>query len=578
MTSMPATQELSAPPKGALRVLSVEDNPGDAILVREMLRDASPDGFVLENADRLSAAVACLLDGAVDCVLLDLSLPDAEGLEALAQVRTVALDVPIIVLSGRSDEVLAVQAVHEGAQDYLIKGQVDARLLSRSINYAIERKRAEVELAHQALHDALTGLPNRALFYDRLGQALNRVGRHSAAVAVLFLDLDRFKLVNDSLGHGAGDRLLVSVAERLSCVLRAGDTAARFGGDEFVILCEDVSGERQAMAIAERIAAELDAPFTIDSDEVFVRTSVGIALAIEAGARPEALIRDADAAMYRAKERGGGVYEVFDDQMRERAVRRMATENALHRALDRGEFVMHYQPIVHMATGALHGVEALARWQHPERGLVMPGEFIEAAEETGLIIALGAWAFDAACRQSAAWASAPRDGAPVLMSVNLSARQCSHPDLVASFGSILEHTGADPASLCLEITETALMEDVAASTATLSSLKELGLALALDDFGTGYSSLRALQHFPVDVVKIDRSFVEPIEHDPQEAAIVAAVISLSHALGLRTVAEGIETVAQVDRLRALGCDLAQGFYFARPSPPEDLATLVREPG
>ena len=548
----------------ALRVLSVEDNPGDAILVREMLRDASPDGFVLENADRLSTAVSCLLDGAVDCVLLDLSLPDAEGLEALAQVRTVALDVPIIVLSGRSDEVLAVQAVHEGAQDYLIKGQVDARLLSRSITYAIERKRAEVELAHQAMHDALTALPNRALFYDRLGQALNRVGRHSAAVAVLFLDLDRFKLVNDSLGHGAGDKLLVAVADRLSNVLRAGDTAARFGGDEFVILCEDVSGERQAIAIAERIAAELDAPFAVEGDEVFVRTSVGIALATEPGARPEALIRDADAAMYRAKERGGGLYEVFDDQMRERAVRRMETENALHRALDRGEFVMHYQPIMTMATGALHGVEALARWEHPQRGLIMPGEFIEAAEETGLIIALGAWAFEAACMQAADW------NGGLMMSVNLSARQCGHPDLVATFGDILRRTGVDPSCLCLEITETALMEDVEASTATLRALKDLGLALALDDFGTGYSSLRALQHFPVDTVKIDRSFIAPIEHDPQEAAIVAAVISLSHALGLRTVAEGIETIAQVDRLRALGCDLAQGYYFARPGPPADV--------
>jgi diguanylate cyclase len=561
---MPVTQEATGAIKETLRVLSVEDNPGDAILVREMLRDASPDGFLLQNADRLSAAMTCLLDGAVDCVLLDLSLPDAEGLEALAQVRTVALDVPIIVLTGRSDEVLAVQAVHEGAQDYLIKGQVDARLLSRSINYAIERKRAEVELAHQAMHDALTGLPNRALLYDRLGQALNRVGRHSAAVAVLFGDLDRFKLVNDSLGHGAGDTLLVAVAERLSNVLRSGDTAARFGGDEFVLLCEDVSGERQAITIAERIAAELDEPFVIEGDEVFVRTSVGIALATEPGARPEALIRDADAAMYRAKERGGGTYEVFDDQMRERAVRRMETENALHRALDRGEFVMHYQPIVEMTTGALHGVEALARWQHPQRGLVMPGDFIEAAEETGLIIALGAWAFEAACRQSALW------GGDISMAVNLSARQCTHPDLAGTFGEILRRTGADPATVCLEITETALMEDVAVSTATLTALKELGLTLALDDFGTGYSSLRALQHFPVDVVKIDRSFIAPIEHDPQEAAIVAAVISLSHALGLRTVAEGIESVPQVDRLRALGCDLAQGFYFARPGPPEDV--------
>jgi diguanylate cyclase (GGDEF)-like protein len=577
MTSMPATPELVSSARGALRVLAVEDNPGDAILVREMLRDASPAGFVLQTADRLSVAVETLLNGSVDCVLLDLSLPDAEGLEALAQVRTVALDVPIIVLSGRSDEVLAVQAVHEGAQDYLIKGQVDASLLSRSINYAIERKRAEVELAHQALHDALTGLPNRALFYDRLGQALNRVGRHSTAAAVLFLDLDRFKIVNDSLGHGAGDKLLVAVAERLSRVLRAGDTAARFGGDEFVILCEDISGERQAIAITGRIAEELSAPFSIDNDEVFVHTSVGIALATQGGARPEALIRDADAAMYRAKERGGGVYEVFDDQMRERAVRRMDTENALHRALDRGEFVMHYQPIVNMGTGALSGVEALVRWEHPDRGLVMPGEFIGAAEETGLIIALGAWVLETACRQAAEWAQPAQSGPPLRMSVNVSARQCGHPDLVATFDRILARTGVDPASLCLEITETALMEDVAASEATLHALKALGVAVALDDFGTGYSSLRALQRFPVDVVKIDRSFIAPIERDPQEAAIVAAVISLSHALGLETVAEGIETIAQVDRLRALGCDLAQGFYFSQPGPPEAFATLVGEP-
>jgi diguanylate cyclase (GGDEF)-like protein len=578
MTSMPETRDVAGAAVGALRVLAVEDNPGDAILVREMLRDASPDGFVLQTADRLSTAMDHLLERAVDCVLLDLSLPDAEGLEALAQVRTVALDVPIVVLSGLSDEVLAVRAVHEGAQDYLIKGQVDARLLSRSITYAIERKRSEVELAHQALHDSLTSLPNRALFYDRLGQALTRVGRHSTAAAVLFLDLDRFKVVNDSLGHSAGDRLLVAVAERLSRVLRSGDTAARFGGDEFVILCEDITGERQAIAIAGRIAEELSAPFNIDNDEVFVHTSVGIALATQAGARPEALIRDADAAMYRAKERGGGVYEVFDDQMRERAVRRMETENALHRALDRGEFVMHYQPIVKMGTGALSGVEALVRWEHPERGLVMPGDFIGAAEETGLIIALGAWVFESACRQSAEWSKKARSGPSVRMSVNVSARQCGHPDLVATFGEILARTGADPASLCLEITETALMEDMEASESTLAALKALGLAVALDDFGTGYSSLRALQRFPVDVVKIDRSFIAPIERDPQEAAIVAAVISLSHALGLQTVAEGIETIAQVDRLRALGCDMAQGYYFAKPVPPDALATLVGEPG
>ncbi|WP_196189096.1 diguanylate cyclase domain-containing protein [Conexibacter sp. W3-3-2] len=331
------------PGAAALRILVIEDNPGDAVLVREMLRETAETGYVLTHTRRLRDGIAHLLEAGADCVLLDLALPDAAGLDAVAQLRTVAVDLPIIVLSGRTDETLAVRAVQEGAQDYLIKGQVDPRLLARSITYAIERKRAEVQLAHQALHDALTGLPNRALFLDRLAQALSRMDRHDAQVAVLFLDLDRFKVVNDSLGHGAGDRLLVDVAARLQDALRGGDTAARFGGDEFAVLCEAVDGERQAITIAERIAAALDAPFQLGGEEVFVRTSVGIALAGGRGdGGPDAVVRDADAAMYRAKERGGGVYEVFDDGMRERALRRLETENSLRRALLHDEFVLHY--------------------------------------------------------------------------------------------------------------------------------------------------------------------------------------------------------------------------------------------
>jgi len=574
VTSVLRAADPSAP-ETALRVLVIEDNPGDAVLVREMLREAAPEGYALHHARRMREGIAHLLEAGADCVLLDLSLPDAEGLDALGQLRTVAVDLPIIVLSGRSDETTAVRAVQEGAQDYLIKGQVDPRLLARSISYAIERKRSEVQLAHQALHDALTGLPNRALFLDRLGQALSRMDRRDAHVAVLFLDLDRFKVVNDSLGHGAGDRLLIDVAARLQQVLRGGDTAARFGGDEFVILCEEVDGEREAITIAERIASALDAPFGVGEEEVFVRTSVGIALASGSSqSRPEAVIRDADAAMYRAKERGGGVYEVFDDGMRERALRRLETENRLHRALLHDEFVLHYQPQIRMATGTVTGVEALVRWHHPERGLVAPAEFIASAEETGLIIALGAWVLEEACRQSAAWCAARPDLAPVVVSINLSARQIAHPDLVATVADTIARTGVDPATLCLEVTETAVMDDHEAAADVLLELKALGLTLAIDDFGTGYSSLRALQRFPFDVVKIDRSFVTGIETSEQESAIVAAIVSLSHALGLRTVAEGVEQVAQVERLRVLGCDIAQGYFYARPAAPADLAGML----
>jgi diguanylate cyclase (GGDEF)-like protein len=554
---------------GTLRVLAIEDNPGDAGLVRAMLAEAAPGPVEVDHAARLTVGVGDLLDRPYDCVLLDLSLPDADGLDGLTQIRTVAVDVPVVVLSGRSDEQLAMQAVQEGAQDYLVKGQVDGRLLYRSITYAIERKRAEVQLAHQALHDQLTNLPNRALFDDRLGQALTRLQRHRSALAVIVCDLDRFKVVNDSLGHGAGDRLLVDVAARLSGVLRAGDTAARFGGDEFAVLCEDIAGEQHAIEIAERLSEALRAPFQLGDDEVFVQTSIGIALSGDAQARPEALIRDADAAMYRAKERGGGTYEVFDDAIRARAVRRLQLEHALHRAIDRGELEVHYQPQVHMATGALYGVEALVRWRHPEHGLLGPDAFIPAAEETGIIHALGAHVLQVACRQAALWQSA---GAPprVQMSVNLSPRQCQHADLVSTVADVLRRTGADPALLCIEVTETAVMEDLGVMGGVLTALKELGLTLAIDDFGTGYSSLRALQRLPFDIVKIDRSFVTDLHRSEQEAAIVAAVISLAHALGKRTVAEGIEASAQVELLRALACDVGQGFHYAKPSPAGQL--------
>lgn len=445
---------------------------------------------------------------------------------------------------------------------------------------AIDRKRFETKLAHQAHHDPLTGLPNRVLFLEFLVLALARARRYRSQVAVLFMDLDRFKVVNDSLGHDAGDELLVGLSERLRSVLRPGDTVARFGGDEFVILCEDLSGpeaKQQAVEVAERLLDVIQQPFHLDGDEHFLSASIGIALAVTGDDRPEALLRDADAAMYRAKDRGKGRWELFDETMRVTAMVRLETENALHRAIDRGEFRLFYQPVMSIADGSCTGVEALVRWQYPNRGLVAPHEFIQLAEETGLVIPLGGWVLSEACRQAARWHAERLDNDPFQVAVNLSARQLAHPDLVDSVDRALKATGADPSWLCLEITESVLMDDVDATIGAVKRLKGLGVDLAIDDFGTGYSSLGYLKRFPVDLVKVDRSFVDGLGSDPEDSAIVAAVVSLGHALGLRVVAEGVETEQQLSELVALECDLAQGYFFAPPQPAVDIEDLVLGP-
>ena len=442
---------------------------------------------------------------------------------------------------------------------------------------AIERKAFEDRLAHQAHHDPLTALPNRVLFLEFLVLALARARRHRSSVAVLFLDLDRFKVVNDSLGHDAGDELLVAMARRLKGVVRPGDTIARFGGDEFTVLCEDLSGphaRQQAIDLAERLLEAIHAPFELDGDEAFLSASIGIALASGPSERPEALLRDADAAMYRAKERGKGRWELFDEQMRSTALQRLETENALHRALDRGEFRVFYQPVISLSEGRCIGAEALVRWQHPERGLVAPYEFITLAEETGLIVPLGAWVLEEACRQVARWQRDFRADDSFIVSVNLSARQLAQPDLVASVANALERAGADARNLCLEITESVLMDDAEGTIGSITALKSLGVKLSIDDFGTGYSSLGYLKRFPVDSVKVDQSFVDGLGSDPEDSAIVAAVISLGHALGLTVVAEGVESAEQLEELIALGCDQAQGFFFAPAQPAVDVGVMV----
>ena len=562
------------------RLVLIEDNPGDAVLVREMLRASWPGDFAFEQFDRISAARERLLMNSATCILLDLSLPDAQGLEAVDRVQAFAPDVPIVVLSGLDDEEVALRAVQGGAQDYLIKGRVDDHLVSRSVRYAIERKRAEVALAHQALHDALTGLPNRALFLDRLKLALARSERRRSSVAVLFLDLDRFKLINDSLGHDAGDRVLIDVGARLQNALRPGDTVARFGGDEFTALCEDVPSERAVLAIAERMAQAVGMPFALGHGEVdtFLTVSIGIAVAeadVSRNGLAQSLVRDADAAMYRAKERGKSRVELYDTRLRERAVRRLSIESALHRALERDELRLHYQPQIDLASGRIVSWEALLRWDHPERGLLEPGEFIVVAEETGLIVALGAWVLAEACEQAMRWTSLPGTvGAPEI-GVNLSARQLTQPELLDVVEDALTRTGLHPSRLCLEVTESVVMEDASGSARTMAALRELGVRLAIDDFGSGYSALSSLKRFRVDVLKVDRAFVAGLGRNSTDGPIMAAIIDLAHALGLRAVGEGVERADQLAVLRSLGCDVGQGFFFGRPEPPEVGEELAR---
>jgi diguanylate cyclase (GGDEF)-like protein/PAS domain S-box-containing protein len=437
-----------------------------------------------------------------------------------------------------------------------------------------ERKALEHELARQAFHDPLTGLPNRALFMDRVAHALSRTERRHGRVAVLFLDLDRFKIINDSLGHGIGDRLLGEVGQRLLCCLRPQDTIARLGGDEFGVLLEDILEVRDATVAAERIANALHAPFLFEGREMFVTTSVGIALGSTRGGDPEELLRRADLAMYHAKSKGKARYEVFDGRRGAPALDRLDLEIDLRGAIGREEFRVYFQPIVLLGPSRVMEVEALVRWQHARRGLLSPAEFIGLSEETGLIVPLGRWILAQACRQARAWQAAYPSEPPLVVSVNLSARQLQQPELVRETARILEETELDPGCLKLEITESVVMQDAPSALAKLRGLKELGVQLAIDDFGTGYSSLGYLKRFPVDTLKIDRSFVKGIDRDVESSAIVRAVVMMAKSLDLSVTAEGIETAEQLTRLEALGCDRGQGYYFAHPLPADPMGAFL----
>ncbi|HWF75367.1 MAG TPA: EAL domain-containing protein [Solirubrobacteraceae bacterium] len=555
---------------GPVRVLLVDSDRRDALLLTELLRARWSEGLVIANAEQFEDAARELIEYGASCVLL--SIHSAGDLGPLAYMHTSVPDIPIVVVADRTEEALGVSAMRAGAQDYLIRNELNPDMLGRAISYAVERNRSEVRLAHQALHDPLTGLPNRALFLDRLAVALDRSQRTGAGLAVFFLDIDNFKSINDTRGHAAGDRLLEGMAERLRTMLRPMDTVARFGGDEFTFLFEELASEREALLIAERISHTVAFPIRLDDGDASITVSIGIAMAGGPGVAAETVIREADAAMYRAKAHGRACYELFDESLRQRGMERIEMEAALRGAIERSELRVHYQPKVSLnGSSRLVGFEALVRWDHPERGLIAPSEFMPLAETTGLVLPIGEFVLEAALRELTRWRETKPD---VTLSVNLSARQLGDAGLAAALARSLDASGTDPGAVCLEVSEADLTGDLDVARQVLHRLKATGVTLAIDDYGTGHTSLSNLKRLPVDAIKIHESFVDELGRDPDQASIVNAIVELAHALGFGTVAEGVETAVQLEQLRRLGVDGAQGYLFGRPAPADEAEALL----
>jgi diguanylate cyclase (GGDEF)-like protein len=550
----------------------VEDDVGATATLCQLLEGAG-DELELTRVDQLDSVVQRLTAHRPACIVLDLSLRDAPGIAALDRIRTSAPDVPIVAVASRDDEQLAQLVLRHGAQDFLWKATLTGKRLREAVLFSIERKRMESRFAHQALHDPLTGLPNRALFLDRLAVALDRARRTRTGIGVLFLDVDGFKRVNDTFGHWSGDQLLITLADRIKSLLRPSDTVARYGGDEFTLLLEGLSGEREIAAIAERIADVTSVPVTVGHREVPLTLSIGVALANDPDADPTALIAEADAAMYRAKQRGRARYELFDGASRRRAVERLELEQALRHAIESSQLQVHYQPEVSLGGGGLIGFEALVRWQHPSKGLLEPVAFIQLAEETGLVIDIGAFVLGEALAQLGRW----RGTKPgVTISVNVSARQLEDTGLLPMLDSAIRVSGAQPSGLRLEVTEAAVTRNPEAALRMLEAIKTLGVTLAIDDFGTGNSSLANLKRLPVDWLKIDQSFISGLGNNGSaDTPIARAVIDLAHALGFGTIAEGVETPGQLAQLREIGCDGAQGYLLGRPVPEQEAIALLR---
>ncbi len=559
--------------KKLTHILLIEDDVGDADLFEEILLQKNGRSFTLETAPRLQAALQWLAQKPFDVVLSDLSLPDSQGMQTFTAVHTHFPQLPIIILSGLDDETIAVQAVQAGAQDYLVKDELTHNLLTRTIRHAIERKTAEEKLRHEAFHDSLTSLPNRILFLQRLKQLLNQAKAQSLPFAVLFLDLDRFKVINDSLGHLVGDQLLVQVAQRLQSCIRPGDLLARFGGDEFVILLTNIQHNDQIEQIAQHIQEKLTTPFVINDQPMFTSASIGIRLSSSEFETPEDFLRDADTAMYIAKAEGKARHRLFNPGQFTHALARLNLETDLRQAIQRQEILIVYQPIISSVNGTINGVEALLRWQHPTQGLLDPEKFISLAEETGLILPISEYLLHQACTQMKQWHLVGHDH--LSLAVNISNRQFQDQDLPHLIQQILTNTGLPATALQLEITETVASEATQSKIRSLQQLRAMGVGISLDDFGL-FSSLDSLRYLPLDTLKIDQSFVRGAVQKTEDATIITAIIAMAHSLNLNVVVEGVETKEQLRFLQAQGCDEVQGYLFSRPIPADGISWLLQQ--
>ncbi len=555
----------------SMKLLLVEDELTDAKFVRACLardKGATPE---VVHAVCLDEALTSLKQTHFDVILLDLHLPDASGEECVRKIKLINPDVAIVVLSGEDSEEYAISILKQGVQDYLVKWADDGKGILRSVRYGIERKRSELKLAHLAAYDTLTEIPNRNFFVTYLDKAVSRAQRNGTLLALLFLDLDQFKGVNDTLGHYFGDKLLIAVAARISATMRDGDVLARMGGDEFAILLENLKDVQSAEAAANKLINALSEPYELEGRSINVTTSIGITVFPQDRGNPESLVKNADIAMYQAKSAGRNGFKFYTEKMHGEVVHQHEVAQEIRSGLHNGEFFLAYQPQYRLTDNKLVGAEALIRWDHSHRGLVMPDQFISIAEESGQIIELGYWVIEEAFRQSSTWLGHP--SAPPRIAINISPRQINHPKFEKELKRLIAMYNINPEHIEIELTETCLVQDMQAVKRSLHILKDLGFTIAIDDFGTGYSCLDYLRRFPIDLLKIDRAFVKGIGVDKESTAICGAILFIADGLNMQTVGEGIENETQLDFLLNHGCQRGQGFMYSKAVRPSEFEKL-----